>query len=308
MGMFSENYATGEDVVEQQGGGEVQPDSQGGEAAPEQEPTEQPDETQATEQPAPQQQPAPAPQAPDTSWFRPDQVQLKYRGRTVQPRDYNHAVELMQRGWDYAQRMGDLKQQLQQIESMKGKYGQYDQLEQAFQQNPQFRQRIMQLYAEATGQVQPGQQPTQSQLQNDPAYRELYQMMQGMQGQLRTWQESKADQEVEGEIEQLKNSMPTIGWDGRTETGHTLLYDVIQHAVKNRFPNLAAAARDYLWDTHTTAVRAEAAKQAAEQRKANSRAGVVSKGQRPPQRKGQSLSGKSYDELAEMAKQSLGVT
>ena len=258
------------------------------------------------EQPDQQQQSA-TPEAPN--WFKADQIKLKYRGQEVSPRDYNHAVQLMQQGYSYSQAMAQVNQMKQQVESQKGKYTQYEQLEQAFAKNPAFAAKIWSMYQEATGQQAQPQQGVQPNTPADPQYYQLMQMVQQMQGRLSQWDEAKADQEVEQEIQKLRSTFQSTQWDAMTETGHTLLYDVLNHAHQNRFPNLLAAARDYLWESQVANAKMQGAQQTAQQRQRNAKAGIISGGAATPAGKAGkvNLGETSYDDLTSMALKDLGL-
>lgn len=266
-------------------------------------------EANAKPQPEQQQSQQATPQSP--TWFKADQIKLKYRGQEVSPRDYNHAVQLMQQGYSYSQAMAQVNQMKQQLDSQKGKFTQYEKLEQAFQQNPAFAAKIWSMYQEAMGgkggqAPQSGVQPNTPQ---DPQYYQLMQMVQQMQGRLSQWDEAKADSEVEREIQDLRTKFSTAQWDAVTETGHTLLYDVLSHAHQNRFPNLLAAARDYLWETQVANAKMQGAEQTAQQRQRNARAGVISNGAAAPAKSGGkvNLGETSYDDLTNMALKDLGL-
>jgi len=287
-----------------------------GQTTEEQDPTEVSTDTQQTiEVPDPQQDPQAAP-APETDpqvsnpeWFKPDTFQLKYRGQTVAPKDYQHAVNLMQQGWSYSEAMRSLKTEKDEFESQKGKFTQYEQLEQAFQRNPAFAQKIWSMYQEAQGNQGGQQQQQQMPTPQDPQYQQLFQMVSGMQDRMRAQDSKDSDAQVKQEIETIKASMPTVQWDQQTETGHTLIYDVLNHARQGQFPTLTAAARDYLWDTQQANARMSGAQQAANAKQRATRQGVVQTGKPTPTQGGTktvNVKDVSYDKLAEMALKSLG--
>lgn len=246
------------------------------------------------------------PQDSNPKWWSPEAFKLKYRGQTVSPKDYKHAVTLMQQGWSYSEAMAQLKGEKEQFESQKGKYTQYEKLEQAFAQNPAFAQRIWQMYQEAqTGKQQPGQQ----QVQQDPQYHQLFQTVSSLQERLRSFDESNADKEVQREVDDIKSKLSDVQWDQVTETGHTLMYDVLNHAYKNRFPSLMAAARDYLWDTQVANAKMAGAQQVATAKQRATKAGVVQSGANSPvqaQNRKVNVRDVSYDDLAQMALKDLG--
>lgn len=254
----------------------------------------------------PKAQQEPVPQQGNPSWFKPEQFQLKYRGQTVGPKDYNHAVQLMQQGWSYSQAMSQVNQMKKEIEGQKGRFSSYEQLEQAFQQNPQFAQKIWALYRESQGQQAPQYSPQDAVAH--PQYQQLYETVNQMQERLKQFDEVRADQDVEREIQDLRSKFASVNWDQMTETGHSMLYDVLSHAHSNKFPNLMAAARDYLWDSQVANAKMAGAEQSAQQRQKNARAGVVSNGAPAPSAsRGSEVRGSSYDDLTKMALKDLGL-
>lgn len=265
---------------------------------PQQAPQEAPKETEQQQQPS------------NPEWFKPDAFQLKYRGQTVSPKDYNHAVQLMQQGWSYNEAMRALKGEREELEKTKGKYDQYAQLDQALQKNPAFAQRIWQMYQEA--QSQRGAAPVQQQPgQPGPDVSGLYQTVQTMQERLQSIDKQRADAEVQREVEDVKSKLPDVQWDQVTESGHTLMYDILNHAYQHKFPNLMSAARDYLWDSREATAKMKGAQSAAEAKRRAAQQGVVQPrdGQSgSPQPRRVNVSDVSYDQLAEMALKKHGIT
>lgn len=276
-------------------------------AADQQEPsTEDQPVDQSQDAAADQQKPQQTPQSQDQQapegnpqWWKPDLFKLKYRGQSVSPRDYNHAKDLMQQGWSYKQAMSEVNRQKQDLEQTKSRYSQYETLDQAFKTNPAFAQKIWQMYQEA----QQGGQQAQGSQTLDPQYQQLFQQFSGVQEKLKKWEESQADQEVNHEVQDLKAKFPTVQWDSVTESGHTLIWDVINHAYTTKFPSLLAAARDYLWDSMQSTATMQGAQQVAQARAKQVKAGVVGQGGKPgaPQTSSKSIKDMSYDDLTEMA-------
>jgi hypothetical protein len=288
---------------------EVQPEATNEDESQRIEVPEAGEQKETAEKPERQAPEATAPQG-DPKWFKPDLFKLKYRGSQVTPKDYNHAVQLMQQGWSYSQAMEQVKREKADLEARGQAYSQYEKLDQAFKQNPAFAQKIWQMYQEAQGgaQAQPAQQPQQQSA--DPRVQQLYQTVSQMQQKLQTWDNYQADQEVQREMGDLKSKMPDIQWDQTTESGHSLMYDVLSHAHQHRFPSLMAAARDYLWDSHAANARMSGAQQVADAKRKASKQGVVSAGGNgPAQSSGKTVNVKdvSYDDLTSMALKSLGI-
>lgn len=259
-------------------------------------------ETEGVEQPGQQATPS-TEDAPE--WFKADLVKLKYRGAEVSPKDYNHAKELMQKGWSYEQAMAGIAQQKQEYEANKQRFADYEKLDEAFKQNPAFAQRIQQMYLEAQGQ----QAPEQAQSHGQQLAPELMEKFKQYDGFIAQAQNAQADTAVRGEIESLKGKYSTENWDAVTETGFSFLRDVLKHAHDNRFPSIEAAYRDYTFERVANNAKMAATEQVANQRQRQARQGIVSTGAQKPAQAAPpvDISGKSYDELTEMAKRGAGV-
>lgn len=252
------------------------------------------------------------------AWWKPDLFQLKYRGTTVSPRDYKHAVSLMQKGWSYESAMAEVKREKEQfekeVETNKRRWEQYERLEDAFRQNPAFAQRIQQLHAEsmAAAQQGAGQQQPQYQQQGYPQDPRVSQLLQQMQG-LSQWREQaeaqQADTEIAHEIEAVRAQFPMVQWDVASESGNSLLYDVIVHARDGRFPSIMAAARDYLFDTIQANAKMQGAEQVAQARQRQVRQGVVGTGAPKPAAAPSpvDIRNMDYDQITSLAKQEHGI-
>ena len=270
---------------------------------------EKAESTTETERAAPKPEAATAPQG-DPKWWKPDLFKLKYRGTQVSPRNYNHAVSLMQQGWSYSQAMEALNRERSELQTQGKLYEQYGALDKAFKTNPAFAAKIWQMYQEAQGQQQPAGQPQAQPQANDPRMQQLFSVVLGLQEKLKGYDDREADTEVQSEMKDLRESIPDAQWDATTESGHTLMWDVLNHACQQGFPNLKAAARDYLWDSQAATAKMAGAKQAAEARMKAAKAGVVGTGgNKPAQGAGKTVNVKdvSYDDLTRMALDSLGI-
>lgn len=270
------------------------------------------DGEQTQQQEQTQQKPQQATQADGNAsppWWKQDLFKLKYRGSEVTPRDYNHAVQLMQKGWSYEQAMAQVNAQKQEIESQKQAYEQYAKLDKAFKENPAFAQRIQQMYAESMGMAQANQQQQQQMQQQYAIPPQLSQELSQMRQFIAQEQERRADSEVQQEIQSLKSQFSNEQWDAVTETGHTFLYDVLNHAKENRFPNLMAAYRDYTYDRVANNARMQGVQQAAQQRQQQVRRGVIGAASpKPPASvKPEYNPNMSYDDIVAQAKKQLNL-
>jgi len=261
----------------------------------------------SSQEPQPQQATPPTDGAPE--WWKPDLFKLKYRGSEVSPKDYQHAVNLMQKGWSYEQAMAEVKSGREELEGLRQKYGSYEKLDEAFRKNPAFAQRIQQMYLEAQQQRQGQPQYPAQQYHNQQLAPELTQKIEEFEQFKTQWQNEQADNTIRGEIDTLKGRYPGENWDGMTETGFTFLRDVLKHAHDNRFPTIEAAYRDYTFDRVANNAKMQGAEYAAQQRQRQVQRGVVSTGSQKPANAPPPIdvSNMSYDEITANIKKQAGV-
>ena len=263
------------------------------------------------QEPAPPQQ-SPEPQAPTQTQQQPgtssnwngQEWSLKYRDQQIIPKDRQHLISLAQQGLSYSQSMEQLKRQREQMEK---EYAPFHQLQTMLQQNPALAQRMAAVLAEQQ-QQQPLQQPLQPQQQ--PQYNVPPELANNVQ-ELSQWRaqmmEQQADQALTSEIDQLKKADPSQNWDVPDDSGMTLTYKVMKGAYDGQYPSLQAAYRDLMWDQQMTASKANALKEQAAQRQAQSKAGVVNGAPVAgvPQQSAGYRPGQSYNDLAQQATQEL---
>jgi hypothetical protein len=249
---------------------------------------------------------APVADGNNPAWWKPDLFSLKYRGAAVSPKDYKHATALMQKGWSYEQSMEQVKREKAEIDANRSRYEQYERLEKAFNENPAFKQRILQLQQEtANGQVQ-----QQGQQAIDPRFQQVTQKLEEFDKFVGSLKEQQADQAVSSEIESLRSKFGETKFDEVTESGHTLMWDILNHAHTNKFPSLLSAYRDYMFDNVAANAKMQGAQQVAQQRQSNARKGVVSVGTPKPAAAipPQDMRNMSYDQITEFIKRNHGVT
>jgi hypothetical protein len=241
------------------------------------------------------------------AWWKPDLFKLRYRGSEVSPKDYQHAVALMQKGYSYEQAMAGVKRDKEALDARGKQFEQYEKLDRAFKENPEFARRIQQFYVETMG---GGGQQLEGQVAQPAAIPpQMVRQLQEFQQFKAQAEERMADQDVEREIGDLRSKFADEKWDQQTETGHSFMYDVIAHARDNRFPSLLAAYRDYTYDRLANTAKMRAAEQAAQTRQRQTRQGVVA-GQaatRPAAKPPLDVTKMSYDDITANIKRDMGL-
>lgn len=277
------------------------------------EPTGEPQRSANAQQVQQTQTQVPSADGSSPAWWKPDLFKLKYRGSEVSPKDYGHAVNLMQKGWSFEQAMSQLKREREEFDATRGKYSQYEKLDEAFAKNPAFKQKILDMYREhhdGGAQPQRSNAAVANAVAGDPAFQQILSEVGNIKKAVEQWQEEKADESVQVEMRELRGKHPTVNWDQITESGHTLMWDILNHAHSNKLPSLATAFRDYMFDTMTTNAKMQGAEQVAKQRQENARKGIVSTGSNKPvaPRPSTDVRQMSYDQISEMIKSELGVS
>jgi hypothetical protein len=239
-----------------------------------------------------------APQAQaSTDDFNPQQWTLKFRGKDITPKDRQHLVNLAQQGYSYSQRAEELKRREEELTSQAAQYDKYKQLAEAFQANPQLQQRIMQMYSET--QQEQGKDNKQSG-QELAALQPYLQKVETLEQRLQAYDQKAADDELKAEFDKLVSSHEE-DWETPNEEGHTLRWEILNHAHKNNFYSLESAYRDFMWDTVQNRTKADTLKKQAEVRRKQAKEGVVASKvtqSPPPSSGGPNFRGMSYDQIA----------
>lgn len=254
-----------------------------GEGQSESIPTEVPQEDVQSEKSAPQEK------WDGTPWT------YQYKGQQIIPRDKNHVIALMQKGHGFNSEYDQLKQERQQFEDTKSTYDKYAQLDEMFQQNPELQQKINNVVYEH----QNGGATKSEGTELDPTVMEQRQLLEKTQGLYDQLTSAQADQALEGEIAQLKQQYPN---DWTTDQGEgTLERRILEHAHKGNFPSLAAAYKDYMWDSVQANAKAEALRNNKMTRQNNHKAGKTGLGVQasPPSPASVNTKNMSYNQIAD---------
>lgn len=238
---------------------------------------------------------------------------LKYRDKPVVPQTKDELIKWAQLGYNNDLRMRNLDQRESKISEMEQQLAQIKQLSEAFDQRPDFKQAVMDIYQKlASGQQVAAEQkadqlPEEMQQMISPYVDEIRQLkeeLNGIKGRFQEIDTVKADEEVKKEIDSLKQAHADEDWDTPdSATDKTLLREVIEHAAENGFKSLEAAYRDLRWDTALANAKAEALKGSEQSRIDAQKAGIVGKGgQAMPQSPKQiNVRTAGYGDLAQMA-------
>lgn len=252
-------------------------------------------------------------QTPNADGFVADQYSLRFRGKTIVPKSREELITWAQYGYNNTKRNQDLTERENALKEKEAKYGQVAQLSDLFEQNPQFKQAVYDIYHKfQSGQIpqanQQQQQDGQVDIEGHPVVRQLREKLEKMEQGYQTWEEKQATDSVEKEVAGLKDAHKDEDWTTPdAETGETLEIEVLKHADKNGFKTLEDAYRSLRWDEMQTRIKAQALKEAEAAKAQQNRAGVVARGGSAQQGTQQKTIPRSatYDQIAKEALASL---
>jgi hypothetical protein len=232
------------------------------------------------------------------------------------------AKQLAQMGLDYNEKMREFNSTRSLFETERQKWqaekenleklvSQYKPVDEYFKANPTAWDRINQVYAETTGQVQGQAQLPAPVLQmveeiTRPLKQELEQFKQAKQIE----QVKAEDQQLNTEISSFRDQHPDFNWDTLDpQTNLSLEQQIINHAVENKIGSFKAAARDFLFDDmlKREALKAKETVGKEIQKKTKLGLGPISKTPSQEITRARNVKSRSYDNIADEIKQELGL-
>lgn len=253
-----------------------------------------PEETAAA---APAEAPAPAEQP-----FDPSAWSYKFRHETVQPKDRNEVIELMQLGHSHRVNKPQWEkdqQALRAYEARKADYQRYDQLSEALKANPAFQSELEQLAQKYSG--QPSQPAAQPNLAEDPRLKQFEEYIEQQR-------QREADTELANELDQLEKTEKDFDWKSNSGDG-TLRDQLLRYMSENKIYNARVAFRDMKWSEAQQKREFDARRKAEEDAARARKLGTVAPGTAPApsaQPKPIDYRNASYEQLEQMAVESLG--
>jgi chromosome segregation ATPase len=242
------------------------------------------------------------------------QFTLKYRDKPVVPQSREELVKWAQLGYNNDLRMRNLDTRESKLTERERALEQVKQISEAFDQRPDFKQAVLDVYQKLASGQQAAAEQSAEQLPEGiqdaiapyvDEIRTLKSELQNIKGRFQEFDTSKADEAVKSEIEDLKKEFSSEDWDTPdSQTEKTLLREVIEHASENNFPSLKAAYRDMRWEAAMANAKAEALKNADAAKQNEQRAGIVGKGgpgAPAPAPRQVNVRNVGYNDLAQMA-------
>lgn len=192
----------------------------------------------------------------------PEQQFLEYvaRGKTIkEPIDM--VLKRASMGYDYAQRMNELKTQMSEIEGIRkqneelSRWREYDEFA---KKNPEWAQHVQQTWEnrQGIGQENPEVSALKTQLS------QMQQKFEEVNKFISSQQQAKEDQALTQEIESIRQRYTDIDFQTPDESGKSLEWKVLEHAQQHGIRSFKTAFHDFYHD-HLATMRESAAKESA---------------------------------------------
>jgi archaellum component FlaC len=206
----------------------------------------------------------------------------------------------------WKKQFSDIEPKYKELES---KFSQYNEIDSYVRQNPAFWDHVQQAWQNRTQALNDQSNPLAqmvSQLQSE--VQGLVQYKTQIEEQQAKYRETKEDQEYLQSFEELKKQHSDIDFVTPDEEGKTLEYRVLEHAQMNGIKNFKTAFRDFYHDELVKRAESRAKESFVKDKQKNTKLGILGITNRPTKTVSTDFRGKSYDDLADEAKQELGLT
>jgi len=212
--------------------------------------------------------------ASTTGTWNPEEWALTVNGQKVLPKNRENLLTWANQGYGYSQKAAELNKQKAELEKQAAQVAQYQQLNEAFEKNPQFKNKIIELYQ----QTQQGTATAQQQQQIQTLPPEILQKLErvdGLEHEFQQIKEEKEDKLLDQEIQSLQAKYKDEDWNTDAGSG-TLLFQVLKKAHDTGLTNLEDVYKMLRFDHIKTNTEALTRKQMADQQADNARKGIVS--------------------------------
>lgn len=242
------------------------------------------------------------------SFFR----EFKTNGKVVKVDDPAKWDQWAQQGYDYAQRIAELKAEREAFEreraELQSNVSRYSEVDRFARENPEWWDHVEQSYAQRDQQgIDPSLQKIIQPLQSEIS--ELKKFYNDVQRARQEEEAARADAALNEEIATVKKAYSDVDFSVVDRSGQSLEDAVIAHANANGIPSFKAAFLDYYHDNLTKLYETRG-RQAVEQDLAQrQKTGLLGQTQAPVTSKAQPTStrGRSYDDLMREAMDELGI-
>jgi hypothetical protein len=257
------------------------------------------DGAEAAEQPVEQ---APA-QADAPQW------EIDYRGQKVKADSFDKFRQWAQQGYDYSQRMADLKRQQQEYESKYKGFDRYAEVDEYAKQNKEWWNHVEQAW-QTRDQFQASMQGQDPLAPIKSEFNELKSFVSELKEERTKEQIRQQDEALNGEMKSIQDKYPDLDFNAVDDSGYSLEYRILKHANEIGTNSFRAAFNDYYHDKLTQMAASKALANQAKEQQVNAKKGLL--GTSPTPRKAvaraENVRGKSYDALTQEALAEFGIT
>lgn len=238
--------------------------------------------------------------------------EFKANGKVVKVDDPAKWDQWAQQGYDYSQRIAELKAEREEFErqrtDLQTSLNRYSEVDRFAKENPDWWNHVEQSYAQRDQHgIDPNFQKVLEPLQSE--LKELKKFYNDVQRARQEEEAARADQALNEEIGAVKKAYSDVDFSVVNGSGQSLEDAVIAHANANGIPSFKAAFLDYYHDNLTKLYEARG-RQAVERDLAQrQKTGLLGQTQAPVTSKAQPTStrGKSYDDLMREAMDEFGI-
>lgn len=195
---------------------------------------------------------------------------LKFRGREIIPESREKLINLAQLGHTYSTKLNDIQSRESALIEKAKELEQYEKVAKAFDQRPEFKQKIFEYYNSLTNGDNAEEQQQSPQVQADP---KLVEQVQSLAQWKEQYEQGRADEDLRKEISELIGANSNFDWKTADEEGNTLVHDVLKKAHELGGVPLEVAFKAVAWDQMKEQAKAEALKSNAEAKLATARKG-----------------------------------
>jgi hypothetical protein len=249
---------------------------------------------------------APAPQD--------EKIEFTANGKKIQA-TRDQLIKWAQQGYDAPQKFQKFNQEKTQWETQRAQWeqqwGEYRKVDEWAQKNPDKWALVQKSFA------QPGTAAPQTANPNDPyapVIQNLTTELQQLKGVALTWQEQmakqqqeKENQELDQEIQSIRDKYKDLDWSTPDENGKSLEYKVLEHARENGIKKFGTAFKDFYHDELISRAEAQAKQNVSKGIQTKTKMGIL--GESPTPKKGfapvKDVKNKSYEDIMDEVRDEL---
>lgn len=253
--------------------------------------------------------------APTTTQAQQDEWDLTVGGKQIKAKR-DQVMQWAQQGYSapgkiaqYTRELESLKKQLSESEpkykELESKYGPVDEY---VRQNPQFWDHVVQSYQQRSQLLQDQSNPIAQEIgQLRAQLQEFGQFKSQLEQQQQQQRIQQEDYEYTKTLAEIKKSYADVDFDSAGEDGLSLEQKVLQYGIENGIRNFKTAFKDFYHDELIKRAEAKAKESVTKEKMKSTKMGILGITPTSSKQTTSDHRGKSYDDIANEIKQSLGL-